>query len=69
MDYVNVLPLVIKVSVPEAIKLKLLRLFLTELGQSTFDSRRLDEASSMDKALNHLNRMWGTGGNILTKNN
>ncbi len=69
MDYVKLLPLINKVSVSEAIKLKLLRLCLGELGQSTFDARRLDEASSMDEALNHLNSMWGTEDNLLTKYN
>ncbi len=69
MGYVKLLPLINKVSVLEAIKLKLLRLCLGELGQSTFDVRRLHEASSMDETLNHLNCMWGAENNILTKIN
>ncbi len=58
-DYVKLFPTVLvnKVSVLEAIKVKLLRLCLIELGQSTFNARRLDEASSMNETLNHLNRM------------
>ncbi len=67
MDYVKLLPLITKVSVLEAIKLKLLR--LCELGQPTFDARRLDGAASMDETLNHLNSMWGAENNILTKIN
>ncbi len=69
MDYVKLLPLINKVSVPGAIKLKLLRLCRDELGQSTFDARRLDEASSMDETLNHLNSMWGAENKTLTKIN
>ncbi len=57
MDYIKLLPLINKASVLEAIKLKLLLLSLGEFGQSTFDARRLDETSSMDETLNHLNNM------------
>ncbi len=39
VDYVNPLPFVNIVSVPEAIKMKLLRLCLGEHGQTTFDAR------------------------------
>ncbi len=44
MDYVNLVLLVNKLSVPEIIKVKVLRLCLGERGQATFDARRLDEA-------------------------
>ncbi len=33
------------------------------------NSRILNEASSMDEALNNLNRIWGTEDNILIKSN
>ncbi len=51
MDYVNRLPFVNKVSVPEAIKVKLLRLCLGEHGQITFAARRLDEATVANSLL------------------
>ncbi len=64
MDYVNLLPSVNKVSNPEVIKvLKLLRACLGELGQATFDTRRLSEASTLDDALMHLDSIRGTGDN------
>ncbi len=58
-----------KISVAETIKLKLLRMCLGELGQTTFEARRLDEASPMDEALNRLNRMQSTEDNTSTRNN
>ncbi len=64
MDYVKLLPLINKVFVPEAIKLKLLRLCLGELGQSTFDARLLHEACSIYNTLNHLNSMCYAENNI-----
>ncbi len=66
VDYVNLLPFVNKVSVPEAIKVKLLRLCLGEHGQTTFDTRRLDEATTLDDALIRLDSIWGTEDNTLT---
>ncbi len=51
--------------VPETIILKLLRLCLGELGQSIFDSIRLEDEFPMDEA---LKRMLGTEDTILTKN-
>ncbi len=54
MDYVNLLPLVNKISVPEVINVKLLRLCFGERGQATFDRRRLNEATSLDDTLMHL---------------
>ncbi len=63
MDYVNLFPLVNKVSVPELIKVKPLRLCLGEHGQATFDTRRLNEATTLDDALMHLDSIWGTREN------
>ncbi len=60
MDYVNLLPLVNKVSIPEGIKVKFLRLCLSEHRQASFDKKRLDE----DDAPMHFDRIWGTGDNI-----
>ncbi len=54
VDCVNLPPFVNKISVPEDIKMKLLRLCLGEHGQTTFDARRLDEVTTMDDALMHL---------------
>ncbi len=45
------LTLVNKMSVPEVIKLQLLQLCFDEHGQATFNTRRLDEASTLDDAL------------------
>ncbi len=69
MNYVNLLPFINKVSITEAIKLKLLQLCIGELGQPTFAARRLEEAPSMDEALYHLNCTWGAEYNIFAKNN
>ncbi len=44
----------------EVLKLKLLRLLLGENGQTLFDFRRLNEASSLEEALRQLNNFWGT---------
>ncbi len=63
MDYVNLVPLVNKVFVPEVIEVKLLRLCPSEHGQTTFDTRRLDEATTLDDALMHI---WGTGEHSFT---
>ncbi len=61
VDYVNLLPFVNKVSVPEVIKKKFLRLCLGEHGQTTFDARRLDEATTLDDSVMHFDSIWGTG--------
>ncbi len=66
MDYVNLVPLVNKVSVPEVIKVKLLRLCLGEHGQATFDTRQLNETTTLDDALMHLDSIWGTGDSTFT---
>ncbi len=58
MGYVKLVPLLNKVSVPDVIKL--LRSCLCAPGQSNCDTRRPDEASSVDEAVGHLNRILGT---------
>ncbi len=69
MNYVKLLPLINNVSLPEAIKFKLLQFCLGELGQPTFAARRLEEASSMAEALYNLKCTWGAEYNILAKKN
>ncbi len=69
MEYVKLRPTINKVSVRDAIKWKLLRLCLGELGQSTFEARRLDKASFMGEPRNHFNRIWGAEDNVLSRNN
>ncbi len=67
MEYVKLLPIINKVSVPEAFKWKLLRLFLGELGQSTFEARRLDKASLMGGARESLEQYVGRRRQHLVK--
>ncbi len=55
IDYLNPVPLVYKVSIPEVIKVKLLRWCLGEHGQVTFDTRRLDEATTLGDTFMQLN--------------
>ncbi len=64
MDYVKLLPIVNNANLTEVLKLNLLRIFLGENGQPSFDRIRMNEASSLDDALKQLNRMWGTEANI-----
>ncbi len=56
MDYANPVPFVNKVSVPELIKVK--RLCLGEHGQAIFDTRRLNEATTLDDALMTLDSIY-----------
>ncbi len=66
MGYAN--PLRINVTIPtptEAIKLKLLRLLPGENRHSPFDTRLLNEASSLGDALRQLNRIKGAEENIV----
>ncbi len=66
VDYVNRLPFGNKVSALEAIKVKLLRVCHGEHGQTTFDASQLDEDTTLDDALMHLDSIWGTGDNTFT---
>ncbi len=69
MDYVKLLPIVNNATLTEVMKLKLLRLLIGENGQRSFDTRRMNKASSLDDALEQLNRIWGTEDNIFTAYN
>ncbi len=51
IHYVNLLPILNNSSLTEVLKLKLFRLLLGENGQTIFDARRPNEASSLEDAL------------------
>ncbi len=52
LDYVKLLPIVNRETLTEVMKLKLL--LLGENGQASFDTRRMNESSSLDDGLNNL---------------
>ncbi len=60
-DYVNLLHIVNNSTLTEVLKLKLLRLLPGVNGQTPFDARRLNEASSVGDALYSI---WVTNDNI-----
>ncbi len=65
LDYVDLLPTVNNtVRLTEVQKLKLLRLYLGDLGQSYFDARRLNEEPTLKDALRQLTKLWGSQDNI-----
>ncbi len=45
--------------------LKLLRLYLGDLGQYYFDARRLNEEATLEDALRQLTKPWGSQDNII----
>ncbi len=60
LDYKDLLPTVNNtVPLIKVQKLKLLRLYLGDLGQSYFDSRRLNEEPTLEDALRQLTKLCG----------